>query len=105
VSLLDIYRYLLETPLPRLHPSLYHEAVEASPRLRRVCSECTAMATWYYMPYGALLGNRAYCDDHVPRGCSCSEGRFDDEGREMPCIEYGHDDAGFRLPRPAPAKR
>ncbi len=105
MSLLDIYRYLLETPLPRLHPSLYHEAVEASPRLRRVCSECTAMATWYYMPYGALLGNRAYCDDHVPRGCSCSEGRFDDEGREMPCIEYGHDDAGFRLPRPAPAKR
>lgn len=91
--------------MPRLHPSEYQEAVEASPRFRHVCRLCSAMATWYYMPTSALLGHRTYCDAHVPRGCSCSEGHYDAEGREMPCIEYCHDDAGFRLPRPAPVKR
>lgn len=55
-----------------------------------VCSDCGAPATWIYMPAD---NEAAYCDEHVPRGCSC----WDDEngveelapdGRRQPCIEF-----------------
>lgn len=34
------------------------------------CSECNKPAVWYYMP--SSNGKRYFCDDHVPRGCSCN---------------------------------
>lgn len=34
------------------------------------CSCCNKIATWIYMPSGD--GKRWYCDDCVPRGCTCN---------------------------------
>lgn len=34
------------------------------------CSCCNKTATWLYMPSGD--GKRWYCDDCVPRGCTCN---------------------------------
>lgn len=52
------------------------------------CNDCDFVATWLYMP-----GTSAYCDEHVPRGCSCMEDEdgnqsMDDMGRKQPCCEY-----------------
>lgn len=35
------------------------------------CSMCDNDAKWYYMPH--TNGRRYYCDNHVPRGCSCNK--------------------------------
>ena len=35
------------------------------------CSHCNKTATWLYMP-STEKGCRFFCDDHVPRGCSCN---------------------------------
>jgi hypothetical protein len=36
-----------------------------------ICRSCKSkIAEWYYMPAGD--GDRYYCDDCVPRGCSCN---------------------------------
>lgn len=57
---------------------------------------CTAIATWLL-----LSGDDAYCDEHVPRGCSCQisidDGtpNRDDKGRLLPCVEYIFDEEGF----------
>lgn len=34
------------------------------------CSMCNKPATWYYLP--SSDGKRFFCDDCVPRGCSCN---------------------------------
>lgn len=34
------------------------------------CSCCNKIATWSYMP--STSRRRNFCDDHVPRGCSCN---------------------------------
>lgn len=76
------------------------------------CSNCPAPATWSYMP-----GDTNYCDNCVPRGCSCNHeyipaenlgypgenppeknwkwivpgvswAPVDELGREWPCCEY-----------------
>lgn len=64
---------------------------------------CGKKAKWSYMP-----GSENYCDNHVPRGCSCNAGlkegidpdseaakdpanwveELDEHGRRQPCCEY-----------------
>lgn len=63
--------------------------------LRR-CDACGSTAVWEYAPNGKY----AFCDAHVPRGCSCQldEKGFaytDGSGRDLPCVEYDFDDEGF----------
>lgn len=50
-------------------------------RLKK-CSCCDKTATWIYMPSGD--GKRWYCDDCVPRGCSCN----------LRSLEYGGEPNG-----------
>lgn len=85
--------------MPRLHPSTYVEAASHRPGARLCCAVCGALATWDYLPAPASA-RRSYCDQHVPRGCSCSEGSVDASGRRRPCIEYDYEADGF-LRRPA----
>jgi len=75
-----------------------------------LCCKCSAIATWYYMP-DSTNPNRAYCDDCVPRGCSCNsvpkddnwdsedpdnwEQELDEQGRELPCCEYWYEPNGW----------
>ncbi len=68
------------------------------------CS-CGVKARWLYMPsYSGVQKNDYYCEDCVPRGCSCNmepvDGDadntnpdnwaqvLDDKGRPFPCCEY-----------------
>lgn len=68
------------------------------------CDKCGLKATWCYAPLGSIY----FCEDHVPRGCSCNilssddsedivELR-DDRGRLLPCCEYDYDEDGFEKP-------
>lgn len=82
--------------MPKIHPSLYEPAIPEMPRNRMTCSDCDQMATWYYMPADGHGHKRAFCEEHVPRGCSCRGDESTDEwGRALPCVEYGFDDRGF----------
>jgi hypothetical protein len=56
---------------------------------------CNSKAVWFYMP----SSNIEYCDECVPRGCSCNTNHDDDDGDELeqdidefgrkyPCVEY-----------------
>lgn len=84
--------------------------------------DCGKKAVWMYAPSSGK-DNPFYCDDCVPRGCSCNhhylaEDEYDDsptedddpikwiekdkiwchideQGREYPCIEYWYDEDGF----------
>jgi len=78
------------------------------------CRRCDKMAVWLYMP--GPLGTE-YCDDHVPRGCSCNlvppsgfelpdEGDWDssdwiedtdEQGKLLPCCEYMYDEEGLDI--------
>jgi hypothetical protein len=55
---------------------------------------CGKKGTWLYMPsYEGPQRNDYYCDDCVPRGCSCNAEEdgiqpLDDLGREYPCCEF-----------------
>lgn len=68
------------------------------------CMKCDALAVWELAPadsYGE------YCDDCVPRGCSCNREfnpktnhwdgpqRRDERGRLLPCCEYSWEPEGF----------
>ena len=54
-----------------------------------ICDKCHNKAVWFYMP-----GTEKYCDDCVPRGCSCNIDHEtglqdkDEQGRLFPCVEY-----------------
>lgn len=66
--------------------------------MKRLCNKCHALAVWLYMPGGDIY----YCDDHVPRGCSCmtdDDGNdlLDDKGRKLPCCEYDNNENGYRV--------
>lgn len=66
---------------------------------KETCDLCGKSVVWFYMP-----GTEQYCDDCVPRGCSCNEypldGNFentdpnnweeqrDTKGRLLPCCEF-----------------
>jgi len=78
--------------------------------MKTKCMVCNALATWIYMPSDS---NGNYCDDCVPRGCSCNidcdeEGRLildetgeefvqykDEQGRLLPCCEYDFFEEGI----------
>jgi hypothetical protein len=52
------------------------------------CIICGKRATWSYMP-----GDENFCNNHVPRGCSCNRNEdgsedLDELGRKQPCCEY-----------------
>jgi len=85
-----------------------------------VCKE--NMAVWLYMPSSTREDN-FFCEECVPRGCSCGReyldmedydntppedktlwkwievdkiwAGVDEKGREWPCCEYSYDDNGF----------
>ena len=63
-----------------------------------LCDECKSIAVWEYMPNGKYH----YCEEHIPRGCSCQMNEdgtidLDPEGRELPCVEYDYSEKGFRV--------
>lgn len=66
--------------------------------MKLTCLKCTKMAVWYYMPGSDEI---AYCDLHIPRGCSCNvdyetdEPILDDQDRLLPCVEYDYNELGF----------
>lgn len=57
-----------------------------------LCIKCGCRAVWFYVP----IGGREYCDNCVPRGCSCNtdpdtgEEELDEKGRRYPCCEFEH---------------
>lgn len=69
------------------------------------CDKCNIMARWNYMlSHNDDAGY--YCDDCVPRGCSCNldpdtntEDR-DEFGRLLPCCEYHYSDDGYDDDKP-----
>jgi len=68
--------------------------------MKRLCDKCKNLAVWFYAPSKDDTGY--YCEDHVPRGCSCmlnDDGTMstDPEGREQPCVEYDYNEKGFRI--------
>ncbi len=47
---------------------------------------CGLVATWCYMPASNSMDNPYFCDNHVPRGCSCNREyvpRDDDSEKEL----------------------
>ncbi len=71
----------------------------------RKCFKCNKHAVWCYMPSQQNDGDY-YCDDCIPRGCSCNiinstvekeiyEYYKDELGRDLPCCEYDFCDFGF----------
>lgn len=87
--------------------------------------DCGKMAMWVYAPGFSSGASPYFCDDCVPRGCSCNhhyikeeeyddtpteedapikwikEGEIwchvDEQGREYPCCEYDYDEDGFEI--------
>ena len=70
--------------------------------MKKTCLKCDNTAVWDYAPNGRYY----YCDEHVPRGCSCNykesqmdaenpELEFDEQGRDLPCVEYDYNEEGF----------
>lgn len=55
------------------------------------------MAVWVYAPSYRDF----FCNNHVPRGCSCmfveeiEEFIMDDDGKIVPCCEYDFELTGF----------
>jgi hypothetical protein len=66
--------------------------------MKTVCQNCPNIAVWWYMPSD---GGGDYCDECVPRGCSCNVDPntgvedVDDRGRFYPCCEYGYAEEGI----------
>lgn len=62
----------------------------------KCCVEkCNNISTWGYMP-----SDYNYCDDCVPRGCSCNEDEsgnqiLGNDGKLLPCCEYTEIDNDF----------
>jgi hypothetical protein len=64
------------------------------------CLKCGKKAVWFYLPSDSVQ----YCDDCVPRGCSCNDNEYeedgevvyierkDDKGRLLPCCEFMYDE-------------
>jgi hypothetical protein len=64
--------------------------------VKRLCNKCNKLAVWCYMPRDRVY----YCEEHVPRGCSCmtdddGNPELDEQGRELPCCEYDYNEKGF----------
>lgn len=70
------------------------------PKTLKTCDSCEKVAQWDYAPSD---GSGAWCDDCVPRGCSCNrvdenseEQVRDDLGRLNPCVEYWFYEWGWK---------
>ena len=92
--------------------------------MKKELCKCKNIATWIYMPGSDNRETPYYCDNCVPRGCSCDHHylveeyddsppnnnenvdwkwiekdkiwcHIDEKGREFPCIEYDYDENGF----------
>lgn len=71
------------------------------------CRRCGRPAVWTYSPTysGKREWRRMFCDQCVPRGCSCQLDRHDGlpyrdkRGRRIPCGEYTYSADGFILSR------
>ena len=98
--------------------------------MKEICGKCKnfasgKIATWLYMPMTDSIESPFYCDDCVPRGCSCQidmdneceltnireqtteeivsykdvrdnpRHRRDEQDRLLPCIEFEYDEFGF----------
>jgi len=90
----------------------------------KILCDCGKTATWVYLPYSSVKTDSPYyCDECVPRGCTCNyenilelayeeatgeEGkdwhwvekdktweRLDDSGKPYPCCEYDYEKEGF----------
>lgn len=72
--------------------------------MKQKCSVCDKFAVWDYMPNDRE--DMTFCDDHVPRGCSCNNVDYFDEsenaeqfrdvhGRLLPCCEFQYNEEGF----------
>lgn len=84
------------------------------------CYECGELAQWYYLPGGGDPKEDYFCDNCVPRGCSCNkelkEGieelidgnqiinppedfyePVDEQGRKYPCCEFMYSEQGYDL--------
>ena len=83
---------------------------------------CGKPSFWLYMPSSADKRNPFYCDDCVPRGCSCNQYhlnesdfdsrpkadekvkwieenkiwvRLDEKDRQYPCVEFDYEEGGY----------
>ena len=95
------------------------------PIKKQICShkDCNQLATWFYMPSTDEPINPYYCENHVYRGCSCTDNyvnedypnnpigienkdwkwveknvswcHLDSKGREWPCCEYDNSETGY----------
>ena len=92
--------------------------------MNKFLCNCKKLATWYYMPSSEYPRYGYYCDDCVPRGCSCNtipvplndnHGEYppinqkqwkwiekdvtwenlDNLGRKYPCCEFDHNIEGY----------
>lgn len=70
----------------------------------KIKCDCGAKPRWVYMPGFSNNSNSFFCDNCVPRGCSCNirpkdgnwenynednwESELDEQGKEYPCCEY-----------------
>ena len=79
--------------------------------MKIICDKCNKIAVWVYLSNSTPH----YCDDCIPRGCSCNiiypddydyenfppltpeeyKEQTDDLGRPMPCQEYHYSESGF----------
>lgn len=92
---------------------------------KELCT-CGQIAVWNFMPSSSYKISPYYCDDCVPRGCSCNNEyiteflpsekdgvenvnwkyldkektiwtTMDEKGREFPCCEFDYDKEGFEI--------
>lgn len=79
---------------------------------RKEKCDCGKIAQYLLISASKDYGNPYYCDDCVPRGCSCNlepkDGDWnnpnpedwyqplDEKGREYPCIEYMYSSKGYK---------
>lgn len=88
----------------------------------KIKCDCGKIAVWCYMPGFEGAPNDCFCDDCVPRGCSCNDRLKDDlkwetmeeygklwenddniitdldeQGRQLPCCEYLYEEEGFEI--------
>lgn len=91
---------------------------------KELCN-CGKVAVWLYMPATNNPRRPFFCEDCVPRGCTCNHyhigesiplnlptesdkpyiwiepnlvwTRVDDKGRQWPCVEYDYEEEGYDI--------
>ena len=87
---------------------------------KKLACNCGKLAVWSYIPASDIRKNREFCEDCVPRGCSCETEYIeyecfppkdrsdwiwieenvswcyvDELGRKSPCCEFWFDENGW----------